>query len=74
MSSFTSSISVYSSEHAIFDDACFQIARLFYKKRDNRFWSSNESNDIEFKFVFDEFNDVSRDLNQSYDRTQSIIN
>jgi vanadium chloroperoxidase len=74
MPPFTPPFPAYPSGHATFGGACFQIARLFYKERDNRSWSSDESDDIEFKFVSDELNGVSRDLNQSYDRTQSIIN
>lgn len=74
LSPFTPSFPAYPSGHATFGGACFQITRLFYKERDNLSWSLDEPDDIGFKYVSDELNGVSRDLDQPYDRTQPIIN
>jgi vanadium chloroperoxidase len=74
MPPFTPPFPAYPSGHATFGGACFQITRLFYKKRDDLSWSLDEPDDIGFKFVSDELNGVSRDLNQPYDRTQPITN
>jgi vanadium chloroperoxidase len=67
MLSFKPPFPAYPSGHATFGAACFQMARLFYKDRDNRAYGDGEPDDIAFSFVSDELNGVSRDLHQPYD-------
>lgn len=57
----------YVSGHATFGGACFQAARLYYKRRDNLDFAADEADDICFEFVSDELNGINRDLRQPYD-------
>jgi vanadium chloroperoxidase len=56
----------YPSGHATFGAACFQIARLFYRERDNTQWGPNDPDDLAFDFVSEELNGYNRDLYQPY--------
>lgn len=71
---FTPPFPAYPSGHATFGGACFQIVRLFYKKRDSLKFSPDEPDDIGFESISDELNGISRDLYQPYDPTQPITN
>lgn len=62
----------YPSGHATFGGAAFQIMRRYYKKRDNKKFENDESDNIKFTFVSDELNGVSRDLRQPYDPNEPI--
>jgi vanadium chloroperoxidase len=64
----------YPSGHATFGAAIFQIARLYYKKRDNLSFALDEPDDICFSFVSDELNGINRDLNQPYNAGEPITN
>lgn len=65
--SFKPPFPAYPSGHATFGAACFQMARLFYKHRDGKTWEDNGPDDIQFKFVSEELNGISRDLRAEYD-------
>lgn len=62
----------YPSGHAVFGAALFQIARLYYKRRDDLAFADDEADQISFSFVSEELNGVSRDLRQPYDPTLPI--
>jgi len=70
--SFKPPFPAYPSGHATFCAAAFQIARLYYRKRDNLPFEIDEADEISFKFVSEELNGVSRDLRQPYEPSQPI--
>jgi vanadium chloroperoxidase len=69
---FTPPFPAYPSGHATFGAAIFQIARLYYRKRDNLSWKPDEPDNIGFSFISEELNGISRDLRQPYDPSQPI--
>jgi vanadium chloroperoxidase len=62
----------YPSGHATFGAACFQMARLFYKKRDGLMFDDNGADEIGFSFVSEELDGISRDLDQPFDPSLPI--
>src|SRR5207247_3206999 len=62
----------YPSGHATFGAAAFQIARLYYNSTGVTECDADGPDDIEFCFVSDELDGVSRDLRQPYDPSQPI--
>jgi vanadium chloroperoxidase len=64
----------YPSGHSTFGGAVFQMARLYYNRRDGTNHGPDEPDGIGFEFVSDELNGVNRDLHQPYDPTQPIAN
>ncbi|MFG6414591.1 phosphatase PAP2 family protein [Roseateles sp. DC23W] len=71
--SFKPPFPAYPSGHATFGAACFQMVRLFYKQGVAGFdptqagFDPNKVDDIEFTFVSEELNGVSRDLYAPHD-------
>lgn len=57
----------YPSGHSVFGATLFQIARLYYKRRDGLKFADDEADNISFDFVSDELNGINRDLRQPYD-------
>lgn len=64
--SFKPPFPAYPSGHATFGAACFQITRLYYDSLGRATVTSNGTDDIEFEFVSEEMDGVSRDLHQPY--------
>jgi len=62
----------YPSGHATFGAAALQIVRLFYRQRDGLTFDSDAPDKIEFDFVSDELNGLSRDLYQPLDHAKPI--
>ena len=62
----------YPSGHATFGGACFQAARLYYRKRDALNFAPDEPDNIAFSFGSDELNGINRDLRQPYDPSLPI--
>ena len=62
----------YPSGHATFGGAVFQMARLYYKHRDNLDFPLDGPDNIQVEFVSDELNGISRDLIEPYDPTRPI--
>lgn len=70
--SFKPPFPAYPSGHATFGAACFQIVRRYYNGRVGETfrlgpWGDHEPDNIEFDFVSEELNGVSRDLRQKYE-------
>lgn len=62
----------YPSGHATFGGATFQMARLYYKQRDNLDFPDDGADDISIEFVSDELNGINRDLREDYDASRPI--
>ena len=62
----------YPSGHATFSGAAFQIARLYYKRRDNLPFADDAPDNISFDLISDELNGISRDLYNNYIPSQPI--
>lgn len=67
--SFNPPFPAYPSGHATFGAACFQMLRLFYKAPGALAQAPDQ---LDFSFVSDELDGVSRDLYQRYDATRSL--
>lgn len=61
----------YTSGHATFGGAAFQILRRYYNGRVGT-WAPDEPDTIAFDFVSEKFDGVSRDLRDKYDPTAPI--
>ncbi|KAK4207487.1 phosphatidic acid phosphatase type 2/haloperoxidase [Rhypophila decipiens] len=70
--SFKPPFPAYPSGHATFGGAVFQMARLYYKHRDNLDFPVDGPDNIEVDFVSDELNGINRDLSEPYDATRPI--
>jgi vanadium chloroperoxidase len=74
--SFKPPFPAYPSGHATFGAACFQMARLFYKKKnkskDKFNFGDNAADQIAFTFVSEELDGVSRQLADAHDPTLPI--
>ncbi|KAK3314062.1 vanadium chloroperoxidase [Apodospora peruviana] len=70
--SFKPPFPAYPSGHATFGGAVFQMARLYYKQRDNLDFSLDGPDSISVEFVSDELNGINRDLRDPYDATKPI--
>jgi len=62
----------YPSGHATFGGAFFQMARLYYRQRDNLTFAVDGPDKIGFAHTSEELNGISRDLRQAYDPNQPI--
>ncbi|KAI9881691.1 MAG: hypothetical protein M1823_006598 [Watsoniomyces obsoletus] len=67
--SFKPPFPAYPSGHATFGAACFQMLRLFYKTPGALAQTPDQ---LDFSFVSDELDGVSRDLYQRYDATRPL--
>ncbi|KAL8309854.1 hypothetical protein RB597_009907 [Gaeumannomyces tritici] len=70
--SFKPPFPAYPSGHATFGGATFQMARLYYKRRDGLDFADDAPDDIGLEFVSDELNGVNRDLREDYDPARPI--
>lgn len=70
--SFKPPFPAYPSGHATFGASIFQIVRLYYRKRNGLGFDVNGPDNINFEFVSEELDGVSRDLHQPYDPTKPI--
>jgi len=70
--SFKPPFPAYPSGHATFGAACFQMARLYYKKRDGLTFDIGGADPIGFTFVSEELDGRSRDLHQPHVPGQPI--
>ncbi len=70
--SFKPPFPAYPSGHATFGAACFQMARLYYASIGTATVDKNGPDDIDFSFVSEEMNGVSRDLHQPHDPSSPI--
>ncbi|KAI9882962.1 MAG: polar growth protein [Watsoniomyces obsoletus] len=70
--SFKPPFPAYPSGHATFGAAFFQMARLYYRRRDHCDYGPDEPDNIDFCFVSEELNGISRDLREPYDKDRPI--
>jgi vanadium chloroperoxidase len=70
--SFKPPFPAYPSGHATFGAAVFQMARLYYRRRDGLGFAPDAPDAIAVEFVSDELDGVSRDLRQPYDPARPI--
>ncbi|KLU90935.1 vanadium chloroperoxidase [Magnaporthiopsis poae ATCC 64411] len=70
--SFKPPFPAYPSGHATFGGATFQMARLYYKRRDGLGFADDAPDDICIEFVSDELNGINRDLREDYDPARPI--